>query len=615
MAPTYHIITFAPIQDFITKSRKLRDLYGSSYILSFLSWIICLAAKNQGCEIISPARINVTQGMPNQIVLRGELSADQISIIEQTFNQAWTCLVNSCREWIEKHIQTSQDSQGNTIKWDYNFWKRDWQLWANYSWEFFHASGKPGESITQARQKLNQVKYARNWTGINWQGESSTLSGSDAIAYPLLGHNLNSRHDNYQPQKQAVRSFYHSLSQLLGESFIDPREELSIPELTKRLITHEEIRNSLIEHLNQLNLVNLEADAIQQLKQDLNPDSFGELNRHNPTENYWTGWFQGDGDNAGKYFQKLAQLDARLEQEQLTQFSTKMRDWGKQLYEKQEEYLPPKGRIIYAGGDDFFGVLYHPYKQISPRRCLDWLAGFKSQIWHHPEPKEITPSVGFVWAGSQVPQRDILQHCHLAEQAAKKTGRDRIAFRILFNSGNYMEWVCPWWLLDTQELTSLLPRFSLSLQQQKPGRDRDTLKNLINSYQDREQGDNWTHFYQDIATLQSRHAFNNQTIDIALALIEIYFGSDWKTIFANPQNWWNLYDEYELPTFTGILGDPKQFNPNYQENPSMREALNSDPKVIDTFNQWLINLANLGFYLTDDHESISKPKIPVSHPD
>jgi CRISPR-associated protein Cmr2 len=111
MAPTYHIITFAPIQDFITKSRKLRDLYGSSYILSFLSWIICLAAKKQGCEIISPARINVTQGMPNQIVLRGELSADQISIIEQTFNQAWTCLVNSCREWIEKPTPSSNLSK------------------------------------------------------------------------------------------------------------------------------------------------------------------------------------------------------------------------------------------------------------------------------------------------------------------------------------------------------------------------------------------------------------------------------------------------------------------------------------------------------------------------
>jgi len=160
-----------------------------------------------------------------------------------------------------------------------------------------------------------------------------------------------------------------------------------------------------------------------------------------------------------------------------------------------------------------------------------------------------------------------------------------------------------------------LPQLDPSLPQKSNGRDRDTVKNLINSYQDREQGDNWTHFYQDIATLQSRHAFNNQTIDIALALIEIYFGSAWKTIFANPQNWWNLYDDYELPTFTGILGEPKQFNPNYQENPSMREALNSDNKVIDALNQWVINLANVGFYLTDDHESTSKPKIPVSHPD
>ena len=77
----YTIITFAPIQAFIEKSRKLRDLYGSSYILSFLSWIICLAAEKQGYSVVSPALPNVTQGMPNQIVLEGNPSPDKIQAI------------------------------------------------------------------------------------------------------------------------------------------------------------------------------------------------------------------------------------------------------------------------------------------------------------------------------------------------------------------------------------------------------------------------------------------------------------------------------------------------------------------------------------------------------
>ena len=626
----YTIITFAPIQAFIEKSRKLRDLYGSSYILSFLSWIICLAAKKQGYEVVSPALPNVTQGMPNQIVLQGNLSSEdiqaiQLQAIQQAFNQGWKCLVDSCREWIEQEVKEKKDAEENVIQWDY-CWQRDWQLWANHCWEFFVAPGQPGESITDVRQRLNQVKHSRNWTGINWQGESSTLSGTDAIAYPGLGRKSDPRYYDYQEERRIVREFYQQLSQKIGESFIDPREELSIPELIKRLITYEVIVDQLVERLRKLKIVIAENEevkmasyfALKQIAWELKPDSFRDLNRQKEDdskkeEKYWTGWFLGDGDSASKYFKKFAHSDAKLEEaKKLTEFSMEMRNWGKDLRNKSEEYLQGKGRIIYAGGDDFFGVLYYPNKQISPHECLNWFYSFKSEIWHKPEPKKISASVGFVWAGSQVPQRDVLQHCHLAETSAKSTGRDRIAFRILFNSGNHLEWVCPWWLLDLTDLVKQAEVVPSKLNSSK----NSIKKNLIESYRDRNHGNNWTHLYQDVAILESRHSFGNKQIDLALALVEIYFGSKWKNILADQKIWWNLYDEHELQIFTGILGDPKRFNPNYQEkNPEMREALNTNSKVLEAFNSWVINLAKVGFYLTDDHESSRKiaPLIQVSN--
>lgn len=637
----YTIITFAPIQAFIEKSRKLRDLYGSSYILSFLSWIICLAAKKQGYEVVSPALPNVTQGMPNQIVLRMNLSSediqafkqdlnpysDNIQAIEQAFNQGWKCLVDSCREWIEQEVKErkAKDAQGIVIPWDY-CWRRDWQLWTHHCWEFFVVQGKAGESITDARQQLNQVKNSRDWTGINWQGESSTLSGTDAIAYPSLGRKSDPRNYNYQQEKTTVKEFYQQLSEKLGESFIEPREELSIPELIKRLITHEVVVDVLVKHLRGLQITIAEDEAVKmasyfELKQiawELKPESFRDLNRHKSEDSpkkeqkaegskkegkYWTGWFLGDGDSASKYFKKFAKPDAKLEEaerltnakleaEKLTEFSTEMRKWGKDLRTNSKKYLQEKGRMIYAGGDDFLGVLYYPNKPISPHECLNWFYTFKSEIWHKPQEKKISASVGFVWAGNQVPQRDVLQHCHLAETFAKSTGRDRIAFRILFNSGNYLEWVCPWWLLDLDDLVKqaeIVPSLS------KPS------QNLIESYRDRNHGNNWTHFYQDVAILESRHAFTNKSIDIALGLIEIYFDSDWKEIITNRDNWWNLYDQHELQTFTGILGDPKRFNPDYQENTQMRAALNTNSKVLGDFNNWVINLAKVGFHLTDNY--------------
>jgi hypothetical protein len=44
-----------------------------------------------------------------------------------------------------------------------------------------------GKSITEARENLNEKKRSRNWISINWTGESSTLSGADAIAWYGMG--------------------------------------------------------------------------------------------------------------------------------------------------------------------------------------------------------------------------------------------------------------------------------------------------------------------------------------------------------------------------------------------------------------------------------------------
>ena len=647
--PIYTVITFAPVQGFIEKSRKLRDLYGSSYLLSLLSWAICRRAQTQGCSVVSPALPSITQGMPNQIILKGKLSEDGVKQIKSTFYLTWRIITNTCRKWIEENLN----------QWEYA-WGRNWDLWGHHAWEFFSAQGKPGDTITEVRQLINQAKSSRNWTGINWQGESSTLSGADAIAYPELGRIIDPRKYNYQQEQQNITRFYQELSLKLGEvlvrenyqssannsaekkednsqlseseeekkkqeliqqygsTFINIREQLSIPELTKRLITHKTILENFQDELKLEENRELFRELplnINLIAKELNPKTFKDLNRHKEEQEeskYWTGWFQGDGDGAGKYFQSLKEQ----EEEKLTnKFSEEMRDWGNKLMKQQRQKLPGKSRMIYAGGDDFLGILYEENKQIQPLDCLRWFYTFKSEIWHWPEEKKITPSVGFVWAGSQVPQRDILQHCDKAENSAKNKGRDRIAFRVLFNSGNYLEWVCPWWVLDVSDLEKLSNNSS-DTKIPKEAKIEASV-NLIESYQDRNNEKNWTHFYLDVALLESRHAFdgekiiigkkikNDPQIDIALGLIEIYFSREWHEIIANPKNWFNRYDKNKLQTFTGILGDPKKLDSNCSNDLTDKtiQKLTNHYKVKQAFNNWVINLAKVGFRLTEDKKS------------
>lgn len=607
----YTAVTFAPIQGFIEKSRKLRDLYGSSYLLSFLSQSVCLAAEQyNGCKVISPASPNITQGMPNQIIIQGNFPCDAA---EASFFNAWEAITETCRRWIECNVKG--DTVGDTVndkdEWTYQYWKRDWGLWAKYAWEFFWAQGNPGESITQVRQRLNERKRSRNWTGINWQGESSTLSGMDAIAWAELGNPKDPRQSNYQQDKKQIREFYDQLSLALGqafakavglkvssekwqeygEAFIDPREELSIPELVKRLITHRSVIQQLLHHLPQMNTVTDE--LIQQVDRDLNPKSFRDLNRlpqkdsdRLPTERvFWQGWFIGDGDGASDYLKWLASQGD--EAEKTHEFSHLMRQWGaefkaEQLDQASETYVSKyfSGRVIYAGGDDFMGVFYHPGNtQLEPQVCADWFKTFKSNIWNgiDHQPKPISASVGFVWAAPKIPQREVLQQCREAEKSAKQGGKDRIAFRILFNSGNYLEWLCPWWLLE---------------------------EGLLQSYCDRNgttgENANWAHIYNDVAVLESRHAFKGTQMEVALGLVEIYFGQRFRALLEDKDHRWNKEDDNKRRLFTGILGNKDQYISTGSTEPDSK-------RVYEAINNWVINLAKIGFYLLDKEYKAESP--------
>lgn len=557
----YTAITFAPVQGFIERSRKLRDLYGSSYILSYLADAICSAAidnaktqnnlpktNNPSYPVISPALLNLSRGTPNKILIAGEFPKDRATA---SFDEAWQNLVNLCQNWLEDWIK--QDLQIEPC------WNREWSLWRQHTWEFFWATGP---SIQDAIATLEAHKHARDWTGINWTGESSTLSGADAAAYPTMSL-ANPKNTRQSIEDTKIKEFYQKLSEYLKEA-IDPRESLSIPELTKRLIT-----------INDIALPLTQSEIPRSFKQAnrWQEDKVKEVDRQETGR--WTGWFKGDGDRVSDHLKKLLQNIAQqhnitpesqraqqLYAQALQTFSHQMRTWGETLgqylpkVDKPRNSLDRDGRIVYAGGDDFLGILYRnpPDTRLQAQECIDWLSTFKSNIWsRHEQP--ITVSVGFVWAAPNVPQRDILQHCREAEQSAKTSGRDRLAIRILFNSGNTLEWTCPWKYLS-----------------------------ILQHYRDRSGNQNWTHIFNDIAVLESRHAFSQDQSNIAQSLFKIYFGENNNTL--NPDNWWNsietLENRKERPV-GGILGERDRIQ---------------DPSIINqTINNWVINLAKVGFHL------------------
>ena len=493
----YTVITFAPVQGFIEKSRKLRDLYGASQILSYLSWKIVCAAKSKGFDVISPAiseddcinvaSVDIVQGMPNRILIKGDFSGNDA---HQALMEGWKEIVEACRKWLGENLED--------LKTDDSGWARSWTRWKIHAWEVFRGGG---DKIEKAMQDLETRKLRRGWTVPNWNGESSSLSGHDAIAYPNMDREITHENKrNESREREEIINFYERLAAALEGSkqkdepkYLDPSEKLSIPELIKRLVTHHQV-STLVDRLANENRVIKRGDSQPVFR----IDNFSELLRKDDEsgETYWTGWFMGDGDEVGKHLKSLTKP------EDVTGFSKSLRDWGDKF---QKGFK--LGRVVYAGGDDFFGVMYSQQKGIKLKGAdaIDWLIKLRED-WRgedkNSEQLGVKLSLGFVWAGHSVPQRDVLQHCREAEKLAKSLGRDRVTIRVLFNNGQFVQWTTPWeylkWLKD---------------------------------YRDRDGGTNWSHVYGDLAHLKARHAIPSknavrQDSAIALALLDLYFNQN-----------------------------------------------------------------------------------------
>lgn len=497
----YTAITFAPVQGFIEKSRKLRDLYGGSLILSYLSQQIVNSVNTHNLTLISPALPTVQKGMPNRILIKGEMTREQA---EQVILSRWKEMLKVCREWIEKQLP----------EFDYQ-WEREWSLWGSHTWEIFQGCGN---SIIEAMNDLETKKLSRDWTAVNWIGESSSLTGTDGIAFPGMGgKSRNPQTMNYKLEDEKIKDFYSKLAEITEDQkegnpenpenpegkFIAINEKLSIPELVKRLVTWEKIQQQIgIDPLDK------GFTEIQRKPQPAQPEKNQES-----VPGQWTGWFMGDGDEVGKHLQELAKKENG--DEEIKNFSDAMRTWGKQFDERFN--LKQKiGRIVYAGGDDFLGIIYsnNPQKPISPLTAYEWLLTL-NETWQKHQQK-ITVSVGFVWVAGSVPQRDVLQHCREAEKVAKSLGRDRVTIRVVFNSGQYIQWTCPWCYLG------ILKKYQ--------DRDGKTFEQWEAKGRNKEDFPNWSHVYSDLATLKSRHAINlkeknKESVNeiIALELFNIYF--------------------------------------------------------------------------------------------
>ena len=491
---TYTAVTFAPVQSFIQASRKLRDLYGSSLLLSHLARALADDAQGRGLTVISPAEVSSSRGVPNVLVIKGDYRKGHA---RDTLLATWKQLLQECRSWLEFNLA---GTALEPLDWERS-WGSSWKACGQHSWEVFHGQGA---TIQDARRALAVNKLQRDWSAPNWTGESSTLSSAEAVVRPGMGLVLDPRELDPVAARDEARDFLVVLRDKLGEAFAGENEELSLSELVKRLVTYADVATRAFATA---------ADPTPNVT-ELIPERFALLSGRGSEEDKPESiiWFMADGDGIGDHLQSLG---TRLGEEQALQsFSRQMRQWAAGLYQKVPRLLNQKAMVVYAGGDDVFGALHEssPGKGDLVRADLwQWLRIFP-ELWQGCGQPDLTVSMGLVWADSSVPQREALQHARDAEASAKARGKNRFALRLLYASGNHLEWTCPWeWL--TPILEHYRDREGRTLQTSRDGKPPS-----------------WRHLADDLAWLRGRRAIGDGSpgaTAIAETLLLAYF-PDWK---------------------------------------------------------------------------------------
>jgi CRISPR-associated protein Cmr2 len=569
MSMIYTTVTFAPVQSFILASRKLRDLYGSSLLLSHLARALADdAAIKQKLEVISPASVVSSRGVPNVLVIKGDYRKGHA---RDALLACWKGVLTGCRNWLEHEIHPEHGY----------LWESNWKACAAHSWELFHGQGT---SIDKARQALAINKQQRDWSVPNWTGESSTLSSAEAVVWPRMGEVRDPRDIKPINIKNEARKYLDLLRKhtALGEAFADENEEISLTELVKRLVTFKAVVGKALVNPNDT-----EAEIQQLIPPRFDKASTRAKEASKPESIVW---FMADGDGVSVHLKSLKNKiqhtplapdlvvdDAEAEATALKKFSADMRDWAAGLYNTIPADFPKKATVVYAGGDDLFGALHESEpgdRDLFREDLWKWLQTFPD-IWKQCDQEGLTVSMGLVWADANVPQREALQHARDAEASAKARGKDRFALRLLYASGNHLEWTCPWeWLGPILEYYT----------------DREGRSNHPANMR-RSDGlePSWRHLAEDLQWLQRRQAIATKSPPLkeprqeaadrtARTLWQAYFPG----CVLPPQLPRNLATQSSADAATNPGGEEATFRASFEQ-----------PEKGRNFDQWLLDLGRV----------------------
>lgn len=459
------LFTISPVQAFIAQARKTQDLYAGSFILSHLCRVAAEKARTAyNARIVFPHLDN--EALINRFLAVVDDSNREKNLamgrdVEETVR-------DTLRQMAEEILVRMKIScSPSFIQHYYNQVENFWQIF----WVFQeYPEGAFADSYVKIEQALGAIKNVKKFASFEQEpARKCSITGEHNVLFYREGQK-----NRFDPD------FAISLPAELPPKYLDEREKLGAIAFIKRcagkyFLTDEFFRkypsikfieefpstadialmDVLYEHLlpEKRKLVNAAAlfelknnrplpSNLSYLEQKETKKAFEKFQKDNIYLTPYYALLLFDGDNMGRW---LAGDYLNNGNNNLESFQNNLsRQLGLFAEAARNEVLcEPAGRTVYAGGDDFLGLinirhLFAILKEL--RRRFDEVD--LSRYTDH----RITFSAGVVVAHWKTPLGEVLSRARQMEQKAKGPdgGKDALALAVLKHSGEIHEAVFKW---------------------------------------------------------------------------------------------------------------------------------------------------------------------------
>lgn len=449
------LFSIGPVQSFIANSRKMRDLYSGSFLLSYLVLHICKfidANKDTSIKIerILPIDLNQKNGQianaPNRILLRIEFSDG--NSIDEKMNKLAESIEKELRTEFKKIYEDIFSKCGITVNSSIENQLKDFPE-VYYVYQEYTS----GESFNEISSKLQAVKTIQTFS------QTNEKAGRKCSLFPEYNALFYKSKDGQEPKFKVdeainigkIKKCFYALNPgeavcskafvkrmmclLSDENFRGYKYNEDIVSVAYMLLRDRVSGDSNGQALlNKLSREAAEAVFDLQNKQLLSDDEYSTEDQKAAQELYdylkaekispYYAVLKFDGDGIGDLYRKCSESEQ-------TKLSKDIGEFAAQVPDIMDSY---NGMCIYAGGEDFLGFL--PVAKAIPA-IKEFRELFQKTV-HNPTDlsKRLTLSAGIVFAHLMPPLKKVLELTdEMGREAKCIDGKDSFSLCVLYRSG------------------------------------------------------------------------------------------------------------------------------------------------------------------------------------